>query len=837
MAKAEEKKSIYWFKELGMRDVPKVGGKNASLGEMFSNLTGKGVRIPNGFAISAYAYDDYVNSTGIRSKIGDLLRGLNVSDLDQLARTGEQIRTLIRSTPLPKALETQILASYDQMCKEYGGVEVDTAVRSSATAEDLPDASFAGQQDTYLNIRGHEALLEACRKCFASLFTDRAIVYREEKKFDHFLVKLSIGVQKMVRSDLAAAGVMFSMDTESGFRDAAYITAGYGLGENVVGGKINPDEFYVYKPTLLKGKKPIIYTHLGEKQKRMVYVDATQGRGTKNIDVPQADREKFCLTEEEVLELARWACIVEDHYSSEAGTYRPMDLEWAKDGQTGQLFIVQARPETVMSRRDMSIIRRTVLEKTGPILAQGMAVGDSIGTGPASVIKSAESIKQFKPGNVLVTEMTDPDWVPIMKIASAIVTDHGGRTCHAAIISRELGIPCIVGTGNGSTNIPAGQDVTVSCAGGSKGIVYRGKLPYKQEEIHLADLEMPKVPLWYQQSDPDRAFPDARYPHAGVALLRVDELMRNEVKVHPRAALAYAAWKASGEEPEAVKQIEAASLGWPDKRQYFVGKLAEGIAHIAAADFPKPVHVLLSDAPSNELDRLIGGKASAEGTDISFDERNPLLGARGAARYGDLDYEPAIEMELEAIAKVRNVMGMTNVSLVLPAAQTAKEIKALTGILARAGLKRGQDKLQLHLLCRTPAQLMGLDDMAADFDGFVIDVGELTQVMLGMDRSNSRVKDFFDDKHPAVVAFLEMALKSAKKRNKPAGLVNIPPGAVGYYAGLDVVNQANYLAFRPDVLPVAREELLQAKGKGKSKAKAKVKAKTQPKKKAKRGKR
>ncbi|HUJ74653.1 MAG TPA: PEP/pyruvate-binding domain-containing protein, partial [bacterium] len=421
MAKANEKKFIYWFSDLRIGDVPMVGGKNASLGEMFSSLTDRGVRVPDGYAVSAYAYRYYVDSTGIRAKIEQLLRGLKVSDLTMLADRGEKIRSLIRGTPMPKDLEKAIVEGYDELSRRYK-TEVDVAVRSSATAEDLPDASFAGQQDTYLNVRGHESLLTSCRNCFASLFTDRAIAYREEKKFDHFSVALSIGVQKMVRSDLACAGVMFSIDTESGFRDAAYVTGGYGLGENVVQGSINPDEFYVYKPTLLKDKRPIIYSRLGEKQRKLIYVNPGQGRGTKNVDVPQADREKFCLTPDEVLTLARWACIIEDHYSKEAGAFKPMDMEWAKDGQTGDLFIVQARPETVMSRRDTSIIRRTVLEKTGPVLAEGMAVGDSIGSGPASVIKSAESIKEFKAGNVLVTEMTDPDWVPIMKIASAIVT-------------------------------------------------------------------------------------------------------------------------------------------------------------------------------------------------------------------------------------------------------------------------------------------------------------------------------------------------------------------------------------------------------------------------------
>ncbi len=819
MAKAKEKKNIYWFSELGIGDVPIVGGKNASLGEMFSKLTGKGVRIPDGYAVSAYAYDHYVNTSGIRKEIESLLRGLNSADMTMLAERGEKIRSLIRGTPMPKDLEQEIVTAYDELCRRYKA-EVDTAVRSSATAEDLPDASFAGQQDTYLNIKGHESLLDACRRCFASLFTDRAIAYRDEKKFDHFQVKLSIAVQKMVRSDLASAGVIFSIDTESGFKDAVYVTGGFGLGENVVGGKINPDEFYVHKPTLMQGFKPVIYSHLGTKEKKMIY--ATPGKGTVNTDTTPAERATFCINEDEALTLAKWACIIEDHYSQEAGYFKPMDMEWAKDGQSGDLFIVQARPETVMSRRDMDIIRRTVLEKTGPILAQGMAVGDSIGAGPAAVIKSAESIKQFKKGDVLVTEMTDPDWVPIMKIASAIVTDQGGRTCHAAIISRELGIPCIVGTGNGSTAISAGEPITVSCAGGSKGIVYKGVLPYKQEEIKLSDLEMPKVPIMYNQSDPDRAFPDSRYPTAGVGLARIDELIKGEVKVHPSACLAYAGWKSSGEHGDIVKKIDEASLGYPDKKAYFVKKLAEGIGHIAAAAHPKPVRVLLSDGLSTDLDRLIGGMADVDGVDISFrsQEKNPLLGARGAARYSTLEYEEAFKLELEALVRVRDGMGLTNVSVVFPACQSAKEVKWVAGALGRAGLKRGK-QLEYHLLCRTPAQLVSLDGFGGDFDGFLIDVAELTQTMLGMDAGNPLVKSYYDDKHPAVVSMIEMGLDAAKKMKLPCGLVNIPPGAMQHYAGLKAVQQASYLAIKPEVLPTAREELIQAMGSsGKPKAAA-----------------
>jgi pyruvate,water dikinase len=799
MAKASDKRNIYWFSELGIQDVPAVGGKNASLGEMFSKLTSKGVRIPDGYAISAYAYNHYVDSTGVKDKIRKILKGLDVRKLDELSRRGKEIRELIRGTPMPKELEQDIVVAYDELCKRYG-VEVDTAVRSSATAEDLPDASFAGQQDTYLNIHGHASLLEACRACFASLFTDRAIAYREEKAFDHFQVALSIAVQKMVRSDLAAAGVMFSIDTESGFKDAAYITSGYGLGESVVQGSINPDEWYVHKPTLLAGHRPIIYSHLGEKQQKMIYTDPGKGKGTMNVPVPPEERERFSLNDDEVLELARWACIIEDHYSNEAGYYKPMDMEWAKDGQTGELFIVQARPETVVSRRETGVIKRTVLEKQGPVLAEGMAVGELIGTGKAAVIKSAESIKQFQEGMVLVTEMTDPDWVPIMKIASAIVTDSGGRTCHAAIISRELGIPCVVGTGNGSKAVQAGQDVTVSCAGGAKGVVYAGILPYKEETIRLDSLTMPAVPLWYHQSDPDRAFPDARYPHGGVGLLRVDELIRDEVKVHPRAALEYPA-----EDKEA---IDAVSKGFDDKQAYFVSRLAQGIARICAATSPRPVRALLSDATSRELTRLIGGKAYA------YDDANPLLGTRGAGRYEDLDYEEAFDLELQALAAVRGQMGQGNLSLVFPACNGAKEVKAIAAKLKSHKLERGRDGMEWHLLCRTPAQMLALDQFAADFDGFVLSVGDLAQLALGIDASNVLMKGYYDEKHPAVLSLLDTALDLAKRLGKPAGLANISPANVEAFAKLDVTRKASYLVLRPDVFPQARELLLLAEGKG-----------------------
>ena len=801
MAKSDEKRNIYWFSELGIGDVPAVGGKNASLGEMFANLTGKGVMVPDGYAVSAYAYDDYVESSGVKSQIKSILEGLEVQNTSDLESRGQKIRDLINGTPLPGGLSKDITAAYDELSKRYG-MEVDTAVRSSATAEDLPDASFAGQQDTYLNVRGHDMLLESCRACFASLFTARAIYYREINDFDHFSVSLSIAVQKMVRSDLAAAGVMFSIDTESGFKDVVYITSGYGLGENVVGGEINPDEWYVHKPTLKEGKKSIIYAHLDDKQQKMIYTDTgTHGKGTANVPVPVEEQEKFSLDEEEVLKLAQWATIIEDHYSEEAGYYKPMDMEWAKDGQTGDLFIVQARPETVVSRRDTGVIKRIVLEKTGPVLAEGMAVGEYIGTGKAAVIKSTENIKDFKEGMVLVTEMTDPDWVPIMKIASAIVTDTGGRTCHAAIISREMGIPCVVGTGNASKNVTDGEEITVSCAGGAKGIIYKGILPYKEQEFRLADLKMPSLPLYFHLSDPDRAFPDARYPNAGVGLLRIDEVIRDEVKVHPKACLEY-----PDEDPQA---IDAVSTGYPDKKEYFVTKLAQSVARVAAAVYPKPVRALLSDATSAEMRKLIGGSVHPH------TDGNPMLGTRGAGRYTDFDYDEAFALELQALARVRNEMGLDNLSLILPACQTSREVDDLMEALSSNGLERGNGNLEMHLLCRTPAQMLTLDQFADSVDGFLFNVGDIARLAQGIDPVSILMADYFSETHPAALALVETGLDEAKRLGKPAGLVNMSSGVQGVrdFSAQPLMKKADYAVIRSDMVPDVREAFLDAEGK------------------------
>ena len=789
-----ENKFIYWFSELGIKDVPIVGGKNASLGEMFTNLTNKGVQVPDGFAISAHAYDHFVETTDTKKKIVSILEGLDTKDIQELATRGKKIRTLLRSTPLPQDLSKAITAAYDEMCQKYNVKNVDTAVRSSATAEDLPDASFAGQQETYLNVTGHKALLESSRDCFASLFTNRAIAYRQEKDFDHFSVALSIAVQKMVRSDLSAAGVMFSIDTESGFRDAIYITGGYGLGENVVQGAINPDEWYVHKSSIVQDKKAIIYSLLGGKQQRMIY---TKSGGTENIDVSQEERDKFCIDEDDVYKLAKWAKIIEDHYSEEAGYDKPMDMEWAKDGESGELFIVQARPETVVSRRNLDVIRRTTLEKTSRILCQGMAVGDRIGTGKASVLRSTEDITSFKKGMVLVTHITDPDWVPIMNIASAIVTELGGRTSHAAIISRELGIPCVVGAENALETIQNGQEITVSCAGGSKGLVYEGALPFKEEEIKLSDLNMPKLPLMLHQAKPDQSFADARYPNQGVGLLRVDELMRSELHVHPLACINYP-------NIDDKDKLDAVSKGFPDKKDFFLRKLSQMIAQIAVSVRPQPTRVLLSDGPSNELAKLVGGK------EFTPAENNPQLGARGLSRYQDLDYEEAFQLEAQAIQRAREQLGQQQIELIIPAVQTPKEAEKLLSLLAQNGLKRAQENLKIHLLCRTPSQLYILDQFKDMVDGLLFQVAELAQLAQGIDSSNVLAKDFYDEKHPSVLSMLEYGLQKAAHLNLPAAVCHISPSNFGFFAHWKPLQLAKALVVRGDVLPQAREALLDA---------------------------
>ncbi|MEK6963624.1 MAG: phosphoenolpyruvate synthase, partial [Nanoarchaeota archaeon] len=655
---------ILWFDQQGIEDVQYTGGKNASLGEMYRFLVPKGVSIPNGFSVTAHAYHYLLEKAGIKDKIKQVLQGLDTGNMQQLQEKGHQVRELIRSAEFPNDLRDAILTSYRDLCGSYNKDRSDTdvAVRSSATAEDLPDASFAGQQETYLNVKGDSALLESCKKCFASLFTNRAISYRVDKGFDHFSIGLSIGIQKMVRSDQACSGVMFSIDTESGFKDAVFLTGAYGLGENVVQGAVNPDEFYIHKPTLKQGYKSIIMKKLGSKDIKMIY-DLQGNKFTKNVPVDVEERTKYCLTDEEILILARWGCIIEDYYSQKAGHFKPMDMEWAKDGVSGQLFIVQARPETVMSGKDKTKMEKFILQKESKPLVYGKSVGEKIGSGNVNVICNAHDINLFKKGEVLVTEITDPDWEPIMKIASAIVTNRGGRTCHAAIISRELGIPCIVGTENGTQLLKSGQSVTVDCSKGEMGVVWEGILPFKKEQTDLAVLPQTKTHILMNVGDPDQAFNFSFLPNQGVGLAREEFILNEYIKIHPLALLNMD--KVTDVE-ERAKILEM-TKGYDDKSVYYIEKLAQGIGLIAAAFYPKPVIVRMADFKTNEYASMLGGKY------FEPKEDNPMIGWRGCARYYDPKYRPAFDMECKAFKKVRQEYGLKNVKIMFPMVRTIEE--------------------------------------------------------------------------------------------------------------------------------------------------------------------
>lgn len=659
-----EERFIIWFDELQLRDIPQVGGKNASLGEMRRELRPQGVNIPNGFAVTAYAYRYLLSSAGIKDDIARLLQDLDTHDMDNLRTRGRKIRDLIYQAPIPKDLEQSILEAYAKLCEEYGA-NTDVAVRSSATAEDLPDASFAGQQETYLNVRGDQALLDACKRCFASLFTDRAISYRVDKGFDHMSIALSIGVQKMVRSDLACSGVIFTIDTESGFKEAVLITGAYGLGETVVQGIVNPDEYYVFKPTLKEGYRPIIQKKRGTKEIKMVYAEGEEEEATKLVPTPEDDRRRFCLTDEEVLKLAQWACIIEDHYSQEAGYFKPMDIEWGKDGEQGDLFILQARPETVQSQRDASVLETYVLKEHGKLLVTGTAVGSKIGAGPVNIIENVSEISNFKKGEVLVTDMTDPDWEPVMKIAAAIVTNKGGRTCHAAIVSRELGVPCIVGTENGTEILRGVQAVTVSCAEGEIGNVYEGILKFEVQRINAKNLERPRTKIMMNVGNPEIAFQLAAIPNDGVGLARLEFIINQHISIHPMALIQFDRVK---DEATRAKIMDLA-YGYPNLPDFFVDKLAQGVAKIAAAFYPNDVIVRMSDFKSNEYANLIGGSY------FEPHEENPMIGFRGASRYYDDRYRDAFALECAAMLKVRNEMGLKNVKLMIPFCRTVEEAK------------------------------------------------------------------------------------------------------------------------------------------------------------------
>ncbi|HNA81580.1 MAG TPA: phosphoenolpyruvate synthase [Thiobacillaceae bacterium] len=745
------------FETLSMHDVDKVGGKNASLGEMIHNLTDKGVRVPGGFATTADAFREYLATNGLADRIADKLKTLNVDDTIALAAAGREIRGWMMETPLPPGLEAGIRHNHRFLCAE-AEEDLEFAVRSSATAEDLPDASFAGQQETYLNIKGADNLIDAVKRCFASLYNDRAIAYRVHSGFAHEVVALSAGIQRMVRSDMGAAGVMFTIDTESGFRDVVFINASYGLGETVVQGAVNPDEYYVHKPKLREGKRAVVRKKLGEKAIRMVFAsEAVAERSTRVEDVPPPMRHQFALNDDELLELARYAMIIEEHYG------RPMDIEWGRDGRDGKLYILQARPETVKSRAGNVQVRFKMLEK-GPVLAQGRAIGSKIGQGRARVIKSIDQMHHVQPGDVLIADMTDPDWEPVMKRASAIVTNRGGRTCHAAIIAREMGVPAVVGAGSATQTIPEGAEVTVSCAEGEDGYVYQGLLKFEKSEMVMQAMPDIPVKIMMNVGNPEQAFHFATLPHEGVGLARLEFIINNAIGIHPNAALEYRKM------PEDVKAaIDNKIHGYGDPVNFYVEKLTEGIATIASAFWPKRVIVRMSDFKSNEYANLVGGPQ------YEPHEENPMLGFRGAGRYANHQFMRAFQLECRAIKRVRNDMGLTNVEIMLPFVRTLHDADAALAVLKDNDLERGRDGLKIVMMCEIPANVLMADEFLQRFDGFSIGSNDLTQLTLGVDRDSSLVAASFDERNPAVKKLLSEAIAACKRNGKYVGICGQGP--------------------------------------------------------------
>jgi len=804
-------KFVKWFEEIGAQDVGLVGGKNASLGEMVRNLGKKGVNVPSGFAITAEAYKYVVEKAGISPKIKDTLAGLDTHDMKNLAKKGEKIRNLIANSPCPKELEEEIRVAYREMEKRYGK-NVDVAVRSSATAEDLPTASFAGQQTSYLNVRGEDDLLEKVMDCFASLFTNRAISYRMDKGFDNLSVYLSVGVQKMVRSDLACSGVMFSIDTDSGFRDVIYITAAYGLGENVVQGIVNPDQFYVFKPTLKKGFRPIVEKKLGTKGKKLVYKE--DGAGTEQEEVKIGEQSKFVLSDDEILALAKWACIIEEYYGV------PMDIEWAKDGRTGELFIVQARPETVHSHEDLARLKTYLLEEKGKLLLKGEAVGTKIGQGEVHIIEDSDEIDKFKSGQILVTDMTDPDWEPIMKIASAIVTNKGGRTCHAAIVSRELGVPCVIGTGKGTEVLKKIKEVTVDCSGGG-GRIYEGKLKYRVDEVEVTKVPRPDTRIMMNFGIPDGAFIQSRIPNDGVGLAREEFIINSYIGIHPMALIEYDELKkaASNDKKLAkvIEEIDKKSVSYEDKRGFFIDNLAMGIAKIAAGFYPNEVIVRFSDFKTNEYANLIGGYR------YEPEENNPMIGWRGASRYYDEKFKPAFGLECEAIKKVRDEMGLTNVKVMVPFCRTPEEGRKVIKAMEEFGLRQGENGLEVYVMCEIPSNVILAEEFADVFDGFSIGSNDLTQLTLGLDRDSEVVAHIFDERNEAVKRLVKQVIDVAHnhKPRRKVGICGQAPSDFPEFADFLVECGIDSMSLNPDVVLATRLNIAKVENRIKSKAKRK----------------
>ena len=788
---------IRYFDEIGIEDVPTVGGKNASLGEMYRKLTAEGVLVPDGFAITADGYRHMLEESGAWKDLHSALDDLDSSDLTDLANRAKRAREIVYGAGLPADLASEIISGYRHLQDEYGE-NVSLAVRSSATAEDLPTASFAGQQDTYLNIRGDESLLDGCRRCFASLFTDRAIHYRVDQGFDHFKVALSIGVMKMVRSDLAASGVMFSLDTESGFRDVVLVTGAYGLGENVVQGAVDPDEFYVHKPTYESGHRAVLRRLLGDKAVKMVFVEGETKHTTRNIPAPRSDRERYCIADEDVLSLAGYAIAIERHYG------HPMDMEWAKDGIDGKLYLVQARPETVASQRRPTMLESYSLDGTGEVLTEGRSVGEKIAAGKARIIENAMHLGEFQPGEVLVSDITTPDWEPVMKIASAIVTNRGGRTCHAAIIARELGMPAVVGAGDATTSVPNGETVTVSCAAGDTGRVYRGEVPFHVERIEVADIDRPQTEVMVNIGNPEMAFKTSFLPNDGVGLARMEFIISEYIKVHPLALL----HPEKISDPDDRRKVGELLRGYHDGGEYFVQRLSEGIGTIAAAFWPKPVVVRMSDFKTNEYATLVGG--------AGFEplESNPMLGFRGASRYAHPGYAEGFALECKAMKRVRDEMGLVNVILMLPFVRRVAEAEQVLARMAELGLKRGESGLQVYAMCEIPNNVILMDQFAPLFDGFSIGSNDLTQLTLGVDRDSEIVAFDYDERDDGVKEMIRLAVEGCRRNGIHSGLCGQAPSDYPDMAAFLVELGIDSMSLNPDTVLKTTAQVLELEASG-----------------------
>ncbi len=778
-------KYVKWLDEITADDIHEVGGKNASLGEMIRELKEEGVNVPYGFALTADSYWYLLDYNNLREKIREVLKDLDTHDIKGLREKTKRARELIFNAELPEDLRSEIVEAYKKLSEYYGEEESDVAVRSSATIEDLPDASFAGQQDTYLNVKGVDSVIHYVKSCYASIFTDRATSYRHDKNFDHFNVGLSVCVQKMARSDLASSGVMFSIDTESGFDKVVVINSSYGLGENIVAGKVNPDEFIVFKPTLEKGYRAIINKKLGSKLTKAVY---DESGGIKDVETTEEERMQYSLSDDDVLTLAKWAVIIENHYSKRNGRYTPMDVEWAKDGKTGQLFVVQARPETVQSRKNLSVLETYKLKERGRVLVEGIAVGSKIASGVVRVIDTPDKMDEFKDGEILVTDMTDPDWEPIMKKAAAIITNRGGRTCHAAIISRELGVPAIVGCGDATEKLKTGQVVTISCAEGEVGYVYDGKLDYEVEVIDLSKIEKPKTQIKMNLGNPAIAFQTAGIPNDGIGLARMEFIISSFIQVHPLALIHFDEL----EDKRAKEVIAELTKGYEDKPQYFIDKLAYGVAMLAASVYPNQILVRMSDFKTNEYANLIGGQ------EFEPEEENPMIGFRGASRYYSDAYREGFALECKAMKKVRDEFGLTNVALMIPFCRTPEEGEKVIAEMKKNGLVQGENGLEIYVMAEIPSNVICADEFAEIFDGFSIGSNDLTQLTLGIDRDSGLVAHLFDERHIAVKRMISMLIEKAHKHGKPVGICGQGPSDFPDFAEFLVEQGIDSMSLNPD---------------------------------------